>query len=119
MFHSLHKHNYLSEVVEDPDYWLFKYTLIDDKFGKVSGAAPAAINVPGYATRISAIIVEYSKRGLNVEAQLAIYLLDICKRYDYNLKVLLADYDKSDTQAFQKLWKTVDQKKILRLMVFA
>ena len=89
MFHSLHKHNYLSEVVEDPDYWLFKYTLIDDKFGKVSGTAPAAINVPGYASAISSIIIEYSKRGLNVEAQLTIYLLDICKRHGYDFRSLV------------------------------
>jgi hypothetical protein len=118
MLQSLEKHTYLSDVVEDPEYWIFKYTLFDDLFGQVSGEAPSAINVPGYGSAVAPIIIEYNKRGLNVEAQLAIYLLRLCKSYDNELKWLLADYDRSETAEFQKLWKTVDQSKILMYAIF-
>lgn len=99
----------IQSIISDWKY----YMLIDDEFGKVLG-------YDNEAGEIGAIIVEYRKRGLNVEANLCKYLLDI-NNTGGTLAERLAEYTIPGVETdhpFDKLWATVDQTKILKYAVF-
>jgi hypothetical protein len=127
MFQSLNRENYLSEEAGDPNYWIFQYTLVDDQFGEVNGIAPDfpspdATNMDMNVPSPSPIIIEYRKRGLNVEGNLVIWCLQQCNIYDCSTKDLLKLFDVASgidgNERFAELWKTVDQAKVLRLATF-
>ena len=119
MFISVKINNWLSEDPKSPDYWRFNYTLVDDEFGEVSGVGACGA---GAGEGVAAIIIEYSKRKLNVEGNLVKYLTQYCSEYNYKLTELLAWYDQICLDPrfaeFADLWKTVDQAKLLKYAVF-
>ena len=122
MFVSVKISNLFSSDPKPTDYRRFNYTLVDDEFGEVSGVGMfAGVGASACAGEI-AIIIEYSKRKLNVEGNLVKYLTQHCSKYNYKLTELLAMYDQAclDPQfaEFFELWKMVDQAKLLKYAVF-
>lgn len=114
MFQSYQFKGYRESERSHPDYWLFEYDLTDSEFGETSGAA--------YGPNIGCVITEYRKRNLNVELNVLAAIIkwypgtsisDHLKNYDdYNYK------HKPPCSDFQKLWQSVDQKKVLKYAVF-
>ena len=124
MFQSIKIDNWPSDNPESPNFYRFNYILVDDEFGEVSGAG-AGVDVfvgLGAGAGAAAIIIEYSKRKLNVEGNLVKYLTQLCSKYNDKLTELLAWFDRTclDPQCaeFAVLWKTVDQAKLLKYAVF-
>ena len=120
MFVSIQIVEYFSSDHKSLYYWQFSYTLVDDEFGEVSGEVSDA-SVGMFAGAV-AIIIEYSKRKLNVEGNLVKYLTQYCSKYNWKLTELLAWFDQAclDPRLAElaKLWKTVDQAKLLKYAVF-
>lgn len=119
MFQSIKIGSYLSKDQKSSNYWRCEYTLVDSEFGSVTGAGINSI--AGAMAAPSAIIIEYRKRKLNVEANLLKYLLYVCRRQDYELISLLARFDTNseyeNSKEFAALWKTIDQSKIMKYAV--
>ena len=100
--------------------------LVDDEFGEVSGAGVGADVIASVGADViasaAAIIIEYSKRKLNVEGNLVKYLTQHCSKYNYKLTELLARFDQVCLDPrfaeFAALWKTVDQAKLLKYAMF-
>ena len=71
---------------------------------------------------VAAIIIEYSKRKLNVEGNLVKHLTQYCSKYNLKLTKVLASYDQAclnpQYAEFAALWKTVDQAKLLKYAMF-
>lgn len=145
MLQSLNFINWVSESKDDdPDYWRFDYTLIDDVFGMVIGVAQAPILIidgsdgdisniddslpedtypaTPHLLMIGAIIQEYYRRHLPVEGQLARYLLQCCKEHHCSMRALMDNYNdvaqKEHNAEFAQLWKLVNQTKVMMLAVF-
>lgn len=105
--------------------WVLDYVLVDSEFGEVSGTALDFLIPESCNWNIASpapIIIEYRKRGLNVEGNLIGWLLWECRRFSLSLKYLLQKLNdisgREQNQAFRDLWKTVDQQRLLRLTVF-
>jgi hypothetical protein len=105
------------------DLWEFEYSLIDSNFGEVLGTGHAPFypssNFLADIMIVDPIIIEYSKRNLNVESNLALFLLDICRKHNYKMKSILSWFDRSNQEVFIKLWKTVDQSKIMAWIIWS
>jgi hypothetical protein len=72
---------------------------------------------------VGSIIIEYSKRKLNVEGNLLKYLTHLASQYNWKLTELLAWYDNyclnPKFAEFAVLWKIVDQQRLLKLSIFS
>ena len=122
MFISIQINGYMSNDPKSPDYWRRHYTLVDDEFGEVSGESASAGVGVGASAGVAAIIIEYSKRKLNVEGNLVKHLMQVCSENNWKLTKVLARFDKAcpnpQYAEFAALWKTVDQTKLLKYAVF-
>jgi hypothetical protein len=103
--------HWVSNDPKSPDCYKWKYILTDSDFGKTVGISTAPMPAP--------IIIEYSKRSLNVEANLVLYFLEMQRKYDEPLKIQLLVLNQSTNEEFIKLWKTVDQDKIDKWLVWS
>lgn len=89
----------------------FKYELIDDEFGTINGITTA----PRYSTPIGfaagTIIDIYREKGLNLEGNVALFLL----QFDlYKVDDLIKSCRKYFTQ-----WRYIDEKKLKKYIVFS
>ena len=127
MFISVQIDKWLSDDPNSPDYWRCQYTLVDSEFGSVSGVGACASAGPGAGVGVSActsaIIQEYSQRGLNVEGNLLQYLLWLQRKYHWPIHEAIPWYNQAAQdprfQEFAALWKLVDQDRLKKYMILS
>jgi hypothetical protein len=88
----------------------WEYEIADSEFGTVSGTNCGGIYIVGLGV---AIIQEYSKRNLNVAANLAVAFVWYNKQYYYWSLQQLIDYNKQYNHLFQQYEKDLQKYLIL------
>jgi hypothetical protein len=91
----------------------WEYELIDNEFGTVSGVATIEFWIGGMGEIVITVIQEYSKRNLNVAANLAICFVWISKQYTYWTIQKIIDYNKEYNPLFQQYEEDLQKYLIL------